>query len=78
MGPQHCLLGFANNTGVDQPVHPCSLISTFVIHFLESIISKLAISKISIFYLVSVAVETCLSLILLEAPRTGFDAMRPK
>ena len=34
-----CLRGLANNTGADQPVHPCSLISTFVIQFLESIIS---------------------------------------
>ena len=44
-----CLHGVANNTGVDQPVHPRSLISTFVIHFLESTISKLATGEISIF-----------------------------
>ena len=30
--------GFANNTGADQPVHPRSLISAFVIRLLESII----------------------------------------
>ena len=41
--------GFSNNKGADQPAHPRSLISTFVIHFLESIISKLATCKISIF-----------------------------
>ena len=34
------------------------LISAFVIRFLESIISKLATSKISIFELVSVAEQT--------------------
>ena len=28
----------ANNNGADQPVHPCSLISTFVIPCLDSII----------------------------------------
>ena len=28
-----CLQVFANNTGVDQPVHSRSLISTLVIHF---------------------------------------------
>ena len=41
----------ANNKGVDQPVHPHSLISDFVIarHFLESIIIKLDSCKISIF-----------------------------
>ena len=41
--------GFANNTCADQPAHPRSLISTFVIRFLESIICKLATSEISIF-----------------------------
>ena len=44
-----CLQGFANNKGADQPVHPPSLISTFVIPFLESIICKLATDEISIF-----------------------------
>ena len=39
-----CLRGFANNTGADQPPHPRSLIGTFVICFLESIISRLATS----------------------------------
>ena len=51
-GPQHektCLRGFANNTGSDQPAHPRSLISAFVIHFLEIIICKLATGEISIF-----------------------------
>ena len=37
-----CLRGFAKNTGADQPAHPRSLISAFVIRFLESIIGKLA------------------------------------
>ena len=35
--------------GADQPTHPCSLISTFVVRSLESIIDKLATSKISAF-----------------------------
>ena len=33
-GPQHektCLRGFTNDTGADQPVHPRSLISAFLI-----------------------------------------------
>ena len=42
-------LGFANNKGADQPARSRSLISTFVIRFLESILSKLATSKFSIF-----------------------------
>ena len=44
-----CLRGFANNTGADQPAHPRSLISAFVIRFVESIICKLARGEISIF-----------------------------
>ena len=28
-----CLRGFANNTGADQPAHPRSLVSTFIICF---------------------------------------------
>ena len=61
-----CLLGFANNTGADQPAHPRRLISAFVIRFLERIISKLATSELSIFLLVSVAEETGLNLTLSE------------
>ena len=41
-----CLWVFANNKGADQPVHPPSLISTFVIRFLKSVISYLATSEI--------------------------------
>ena len=44
-----CLRGFANNTGADQPAHPRSLISAFVIRFLKSVISKLATSEILVF-----------------------------
>ena len=54
----------------------CSLISAFVIRFLERTICKLAIGDISIFLLVSVAEETGLNLTLSETPRTGFVAVR--
>ena len=43
------LSGFSNNKGADQPVHLSRLISSFVIHFLEIIISKPATSEISIY-----------------------------
>ena len=33
------LMPYANNKGADQPAHPRSLISTFVVRFLDSIIS---------------------------------------
>ena len=41
-----CLRGLANNTGAYQPAHPRSLISAFVICFVESIISDLLQAKI--------------------------------
>ena len=41
-----CLPGVANNTGADQPAHPRSLTSTFVIRFLECIIRGLATGEI--------------------------------
>ena len=72
-----CLRGFANNTGADQPAHAGSLISTFVIRLMESIICKLATGEISIFQLVSVAAETGLKLALTETPKTGFLTTRP-
>ena len=46
--PQNLSSGVANNKGTDQPAHPRRLISAFVIRLLESIISKLASSEISI------------------------------
>ena len=43
------LRGFANNKGADQPAHPRSLISAFVIRCLESIICKLATREVLTF-----------------------------
>ena len=57
--------------------HLHSLISAFVIHLLKSIISGLATSEISLFYLVSVAEQTGLNLALSETPKTGFLTSRP-
>ena len=42
-----CLIPYVNNKGADQPAHPRSLIRTFVVHCLGSIVSILAKSKIS-------------------------------
>ena len=44
-----CLMSCANNKGADQPAHPCSLISAFVVRYLDSIIyldSKAKISRL--------------------------------
>ena len=57
-----CLLGFVNNKGADQPAHPRSLFSAFVILFLESMISNLATSEISLFLLGSEAQHAGLNL----------------
>ena len=80
-GPRHkktCFRGCANNKGADQPAHPHSLIRAFVTHLLQSIISRLATSEISIFLLVSVAEQTGLNHTLSETPKKGFLALRPK
>ena len=52
---------------VDQPAHPRSLISVFVVRCLDSIISLVSISKISSLYLATVAAQT---------PKTGFLVTR--
>ena len=66
---------FANNT--DQNANPRSLISDFVIHYLESIICKLATGEFSILLLVSVAKKIGLKLALTDTPKTGFLTSRP-
>ena len=43
-----CLMSYANNKGADQPAHPRSLISAFIVHCLDSILSLDSISEISI------------------------------
>ena len=66
-----------NNKGADQPVHPASLISNFVIQFLES--RSLATCKNSIFLLVSVAMQTGLRLTLSQTQKSqmGLDMRKP-
>ena len=51
---KNLFLPYANNKGADQPAHPCSLISTFVVRCLDSRKLILAISKMSKLYLVCV------------------------
>ena len=41
------LMTYANNKGADQPAHPRSLISTFVVRCLDSIMPLVSISEIS-------------------------------
>ena len=57
-----CLVGFANSKGADQPSHTRSVISSFVIHLIKSIISTIATSEISVFWLAFVAEHACLKM----------------
>ena len=63
-----------SNKGAVQPAHLCSLISTFVFHLVQSIISKLVSCKKnrSSYIVFSIAEQTGLGLTLLETPVTGF------
>ena len=47
--PENLYSVFAKIKGTDQPAHPHSLISAFIILLLESIIYKLATNKLSIY-----------------------------
>ena len=48
---------YANDKGADQPAHPRSLISAFIVRCLDSIIPLVSIPEISSFYLASVAAQ---------------------
>ena len=55
-----------------------SLISAFVTRLLESFISRLAMTEISIFKLVSVDEQTGLNLTLSKTQKKGFVVTKPK
>ena len=63
---------YANNEGADQPAHPHSLISAFVVRCLDSIIPLLAIAEISRLYLAFLAEQVSLSHTWWKIPKTGF------
>ena len=50
-----CIMSYANNKGADQPAHPRSLISAFVVRCLDSVMSLVSVTKISSLLLASVA-----------------------
>ena len=62
---KNLFMPYANNKGADQPAHPRSLISAFVVRLIS-------ISDISSLCLASVAVQTGLSLPWSQTPKTGF------
>ena len=67
---------YANNKGADQPAHPRSLISTFVVRCLDSIIPLVSISEISSLCLASVTEQAGLSQPWSQTTTTGFLATR--
>ena len=67
-----CLMSYANNKGADQPAHPCSLISAFVVRCLDSIISLDSIEEISRLQLASVAAHAGLCLAWSKTPEDTF------
>ena len=67
-----CVLAICQQQRCDQPAQLRSLISTFVVHCLDSIIPLVSLSEISSLYLTSVAEQAGLSLTWLEILKTGF------
>ena len=70
------VLLYTNNKGADQPAQPRSLISTFVVRCLDSIIPVVSISETSSLCLASVAVQVGLCLTWSQTPKTGFLVTR--
>ena len=66
---------YANNKGTDQPAHPRSLISAFIVRYQDSILPLFAVAEISSPWLVSSAEQAGLSLNWSQTPKTGFLMM---
>ena len=76
--PRHLIYAYANNKGAYQRVHPRSLISEFVIPYLDYMMPLVSISKCSWLLLVSVAAQIGLCLIWSVTPKTGFSWRKRK
>ena len=64
---------YANNKGADQPAYPCSLISTFVVRSLDSIISLASIFYNCMTLALSVAEQAGLSRTWSQTPEDRFS-----
>ena len=73
---ENLFMPYANNKGADQPAHLHSLISTFVVRCLDSIIPLVSKPEISSLYLASVAEQASLCLTWSQTPKTGFLVTR--
>ena len=68
-----CLMPYANNKGADQPAHPHSLISAYIVRCLDSVMSLVSVTKNSSILLASVAEQASLSLTWSETPEDTFS-----
>ena len=68
---ENLFIPYANNKGADQPAHPHSLISAFIVRCLDSILPLVSISEISSLYLASLAAQASLCPTLSQTPKTG-------
>ena len=66
-------MSYANNKDADQPAHPRSLISAFVVRCLDSVMSLVSVIKISSLLLASVVEQASLSLTWSETPEDTFS-----
>ena len=66
---ENLFLQYANNKGADQPALPRSLIITFFVRYLDSIIPLVSLSEISSLQLASVAAQGGMSLPWSQTPR---------
>ena len=68
---------YVNNKSADQPAHPCSLISAFVVRCLDRIYPLVSISEISSHYLAPVSEQAGLSLPWSKTLMTDFLVTKP-
>ena len=66
-------MSYANNKGADQPAHPRSLISAFVVRCLNSVMSLVLVTQISSLMLASVAEQASFNLTWSETPKDMFS-----
>ena len=71
-------ISYAKNKGADQPAHPRSLISAFVVRYLDCIVPLVSISNISSLCLASAAAQAGLSLPWSQTLKTDFVMTRLK
>ena len=64
---------YSNNKDKYRPVHPGSLISTFFVYCLDSMISEVAINEMAKLWLASVAEQGGLSLTWSQSPDDRFS-----